>query len=337
MIHKVWERLLGKEGLSIASAKEVKKIVEDFIIPDKINPLAFSSNYEALLRGGIPSARELLGIEKDNQPTPSLPHFTFVANRPLVFPLWFIAAYPDILLWFENVGEEYIEVHGQDEDGLTAFHKKVLGTDSAAPSLKEEDLIDSKGNIRSKNLRNLVQAYKDETGKELETAIKALEDDIYLGYEFLKGLGAESNFTLIATNTTKYYLELTRNYSKRFNSEAAILAAAGLLDAGVYVVIERTINPSEILDMVQKSASLGEEALVDFITQLEIKILKADTPEIDISDIEMACIGERENIVNAIQKTKNEYVSEPIFAAAVSNFMNSSQFAPLRQMLGVTD
>ena len=60
MIRKMWEGLLCKEGLSIASGKEVKEIIEDLIIPDKINPLAFSSNYEALLRGGIPSTEELL-------------------------------------------------------------------------------------------------------------------------------------------------------------------------------------------------------------------------------------------------------------------------------------
>jgi len=337
MIHKVWERLLGKEGLSIASTKEVKKIVEDLIIPDKINPLTFSSNYETLLRGDIPSARELLGIEKDNQATPSLPHFTFVANRPLAFPLWFIAAYPDVLLWFENVGEEYIEVHGQDEDGLTAFHKKALGIDSAAPNLKEEDFLDSKGNIRSKNLKNLVQAYKDETDKELETAIKAPEDDIYLGSELHEAFGTENNFILIATNTTKYYLELTRNYSDRFSDEASLLATAGLLDAQNYVFIEQTVNPSEMLDMAQRSALLGEEALTDFVIALEIKLFKIDNLNIDISDIEMACFGQKESIASAIQKTKKAYVSEPLFASVVSSFMNSSQFKSLRQMLGIKD
>jgi hypothetical protein len=337
MIRKMWEGLLGKEGLSIASVKEVKDIIEDLIIPDKINPLAFSSNYEALLRGGIHSTEELLGIENDTQRTQSLSHFTFVANRPLAFPLWFIAAYPDVLLWFENAGEEYIETHGQDEDGLTGFHKKVLGIDPANLNLKEKDLIDSKGNINSKNLKNLVQSYKDETGKELETAIKSPADDIYLGSELLKAFGAENNFILIAMNTTKYYLELTRNYSNRFSNESTILATAGLLDAQFYVVIQGIMNLSEILDIAKKSALLGEEALIDFIINLEIRIFKIDSPDIDISEIQTVCLGQKKIITEAIQETKKQYVSEPVFASFVSDFMNSSQFKPFRQMLGVND
>jgi len=148
---------------------------------------------------------------------------------------------------------------------------------------------------------------------------------------------ADDNFILIATNITKYYLELTRNYTNRFNDEVSLLAATGLLDAQNYVFIEHTINPSEIFDMAQSSALLGEEALIDFIISLEIKLFKIDNPDIDISDIEMACFGQKESIANAIQKTKKGYVSEPIFASAISNFMNSSQFKPLRQMLGLND
>lgn len=337
MIDKMWGTLLGKEGLSIASEKEVKAIIEDLIIPDRINPLAFSSNYEALLGGGTPSAREFLGLEKGHQPTPSLSYFTLAADRPLAFPLWFIAAYPDVLLWFVNVGREYIKTHGRDYNERGMLELKLLGIDPSDTNLKEEDIFDSEGHNRPHILKNLVQSYKDKSGKELETAIKDIGDDIYLGSQLLEAFGAENNFVLIATNTTKYYLELTRNYSKRFNSEAAILAAAGLLDAGVYVVIERTINPSEILDMAQKSASFGEEALVDFIINLEIKMLATDTPNIDIPAIEMACFGQKESITNAIQETKKEYVSEPIFASVVTSFMNSAQFKPFRQMLGVSD
>jgi len=159
-----------------------------------------------------------------------------------------------------------------------------------------------------------------------------------LGFrEFLKRFWASDNFTFIAANTTKYYLELTRNYSNRFNDEASLMATAGLLDAQTYVFIERTINLSTILDMAKEAALLGEDALVDFITRLEIKIFGVDNPNIGYSDIVMACIGQKENIANAIQRTKKEYVSEPIFALAVSNFMNSSEFESYRQMLGVKD
>jgi len=338
MVDKMWGTLLGKEGLSIAPEKEVKAIIEDLIIPDRINPLAFSSNYEALLRGGMPSAREFLGLEKGHQLTPSLSYFTLAADRPPAFPLWFIAAYPDVLLWFVNVGREYIKTHGQDYNEQGMLELKLLGIDPSDTNLKEEDIFDSEGHNRPHILKNLVQSYKDKSGKELETAIKDIGDDIYLGSQLLEAFGAENNFVLIATNTTKYYLELTRNYSYRFHDEASLLATAGLLDAQNYVFIdEPQISPSEILDMAQKSALLGKEALVDFIINLEIKMLATDTPNIDVPDIEMACFGQKESITNAIQETKKEYVSEPIFASVVTSFMNSAQFKPLRQMLGVSD
>jgi hypothetical protein len=336
-IHKVWGSLLGKEGLAIASGEELKGIINDFIITDKVNPLSFSSNYEALLGGGIPSARELLGTERDNKQTSSLSHFISVVNRPLAFPLWFVAAYPDVLLWFENTGERYIETHGQDEDGLTAFHKRVFRIGAVAPNLKEEDLIDNKGYIRPDILKSLVQSYKDETGKELETAVSKPEDDIYSGAKLLEALGAESNFTLIASNITKYYLELTRNYSKRFSDEVSLLAIAGLLDAQFYVLIEGVISLSEILDMAKKSALLGDEALIDFIINLEVRIFEIDNPDVDISDIEMACFGQKESIAEATQRTKKEYVSEPHFASEAAALMNSPQFESFRQMLGVSD
>jgi len=325
-IYKIWEGVLGEEGLSIASEKEVRKVIEDFIIPDKINPLAFSDNYETLLRGGMPSAREFLGLETGHKPTASLSQFARMIDRPVGMPLWFIATYPDVLLWYDNTVAEYMKTHMLREDSLTLFSAKLCGIDVLSPNLKEEDLVDSEGKIRPNILRNLVESYKDKAGKELETAIKTPEDDIYLGSELLETFGTENNFVLIATNTTKYYLELTRHCSNRFSDEVSLLATAGLLDAKNYIFIEQAINPSEILDMAQRSALLGEEALIDFIINLEIKMFAIDTPNIDISDIEMACIGMKEDIASAIRKTKKQYVSEPIFASAVSNFMNSSQF-----------
>ncbi|NQT31523.1 MAG: hypothetical protein HQ588_04240 [Deltaproteobacteria bacterium] len=162
-------------------------------------------------------------------------------------------------------------------------------------------------------------------------------DDIYLGSELLKAWGADSNFSLIAINTTKYYLELTSNYGNRFSNEVSLLATAGLLDAQNYVFVERTINPKDIFAMAQKSALLGEQALLDFIIHLEIELFKIDTPGMDVSDIEMACFEKRENIAWSIQDTQRKYVSEPLFASTVSGFMDSSQFKSIRQMLGVKD
>jgi hypothetical protein len=334
-IQKIWEDLLGKESLAIAP-EEVKEIIDTLFIPDKIHPETFIANYKALSHD-FSATEILLGIEKKNQPTPSLSHFTHVANRPPAFPLWFIAAYPDVLLWFDNKGKEYIETHGRDYDGQGMLLLNLLGIDPTTPNLEESDILDGEGKSRPNILKNLVKSYKDATGKELETAVSKPEDDIYRGAELLEALGAESNFTLIASNITKYYLELTRNYSKRFSGEVSLLAAAGLLDAQFYVLIEGVISLSEILDMAKKSALLGDEALIDFIINLEARIFEIDSPDVDISDIEMACFGQKESIAEVTQRTKKEYISEPHFASETAALMNSPQFKPFRQMLGVSD
>jgi len=152
------------------------------------------------------------------------------------------------------------------------------------------------------------------------------------------GCFGSDNFTFIATNTTKYYLELTRNYGNRFSDKASLMATAGVLDAQTYIFVERTISLSTILDIAKEAtSSVEEDAFVHFITRLETKIFAVDNPNIALSDIVMACIGQKENIADAIERTKGEYGSERLFASVVGEFMDSSQFAPVRHTLGIKD
>ena len=212
----------------------------------------------------------------------------------------------------------------------------MFGLDLSDPALEQrsDDFVDNEGNPRPNTLRNLIQSYKDRTSRELETAVKTFEEDVYLGSKLLEALGVENNFILIAVNTTKYYLELVRNHSDRFKNEASLLATSGVLDAQYYIV-ELMIKPSEILEMAEWAAPHTEEALLDFITRLEIRLFTIENPSIDRSDMEMACLAQKWAIAEAIERTRNEYVSEPIFASAVSDFMNSPNFGELRRMLGV--
>jgi len=147
----------------------------------------------------------------------------------------------------------------------------------------------------------------------------------------------EDNFTLIATNTTKYYLELDRNYRDRFKNEASLLSAVGLLDAQNYIFIEKTIDLSSVLNMAREVSSNKENALVEFITRLEIAIFQVDNPSVVQADIVDACINKKEDIANAVQRVKEEYLSDPLFSAVVSEFMNSAQFKPYRQILDIAN
>ncbi len=339
MIQKIWEDLFNSSeavGLSIASKEDAEQII-DILIADKIDPQVFLSNLEALLRGGLPSINDFFGVgeKKKHKPTESVSHFTFIVNRRLGIPSWFLAAYPDVMFWLDEQEKKYIKSHNRDYDGWGVKMAKLFGMSIDDGPLNENQIMDSKGKTRPKYLKNLIQSYKDETEKALETAVKNIENDVYLGDEFLKAFGTESNYTFVAENTTKYYLELSRNYGGRFNDESSLLATAGILDAQFYIFIEQKINPMEILYIAKKSFGSGKESLINFIIDLEVKLFKVDTPDLDFDDIKDACEEQRQNIERAIQKVKDEYTSEPRFASEVAAFMNSAKFKPYRKMLGI--
>ncbi len=339
MIHKIWEDLFNSsetEGLSIASKEDVEQII-DILIADKIDPQVFLSNLETLLLGGLPSINDIFGVgeKKKHKPTESVSHFTFIANRRLGIPLWFLAAYPDVMVWLDEQEKKYIKSHNRDYDGWGIKMANLFGINIEDGKLNENQIMDSKGKTRPKYLKNLIQSYKDETGKALETAVKNIENNLYLDDEILKAFGSESDYTFVAENTTKYYLELSRNYGGRFNDESSLLATAGILDAQFYIFIEQKINPMEILYIAKKSFGSGKESLINFIIDLEVKLFKVDTPDLDFDDIKDACEEQRQNIERAIQKVKDEYTSEPRFASEVAAFMNSAKFKPYRKMLGI--
>ncbi|MBU4293915.1 MAG: zinc ribbon domain-containing protein [Actinobacteria bacterium] len=338
MIKKIWKDLFHSseaEGLSIASKEDIEEII-DMLIADKIDPQIFISNLEALLRGGMPSFNDFLGTEEKPKTSKSISSFTFVVNRPMGTPLWFLAGYPDVMNWFNDQEEKHIKSHNRDYDDWETEIAKLWGLDTEDKNINENQIMNSDGKLHPKYCNNLKKHYKETTKKKLEVSVDENSDNnIYLGAELLNMMGAESNFTLIAENTTKYYLELTKNYKNRFNNEVFLLATAGILDAQFYIFMDKTINPAEIIDIAKKAVSSGKDALINFIIKLEIKLFKIDSPAMDISAIENVCIEQKVAILKTIQKTKEKYNSEPRVASEVEVFMNSIKFKPYRKMLGI--
>ncbi len=183
----------------------------------------------------------------------------------------------------------------------------------------------------------------------------------------------KSNFTRIAENTTKYYLELTRNYSNRFNDEVALLTTAGALDAQTYVFVEGSIDLGTISHIAKQAVSkeeleptpyqkmashaelkklkakslvdkiissgekdeLYEDTLFNFIFSLEVEIFTVDSPEFSRSAIELACYEKADTILKAIRRMGNKYRGERLFTLATANLMDSSQFEVIREQLGI--
>jgi hypothetical protein len=333
MIKKIWKDLFHSsevEDLPIASKEDIEEII-DMFIADRIDPEIFISNLEALLRGGMPSLNDFLGTEEKPKTSKSISSFTSIVNRPMGTPLWFLAGYPDVMNWFNDQEEKY-----SDQDGWETEMAKLWGLDAEDENINENQSINSDGKLHPKYCNNLKKHYKETTKKKLEVSVdENSNNNIYLGAELLNMMGAESNFTLIAENTTKYYLELTKNYKNRINNEVFLLATAGILDAQFYIFMEKTINPAEIIDIAKKAVSSGKDALINFIIKLEIKLFKIDNPAMDISEIEKGCIKQKVAILKTIQKTKEKYNSEPRVTLEVEVFMNSIKFKPYRKMLEI--
>ena len=161
----------------------------------------------------------------------------------------------------------------------------------------------------------------------------------------------KSNFTRIAENTTKYYLELKNNYGDRFGDEASLLATSGVLDAQNYVFakspklsIQDLLNMAAIsVETAEESKTLEEEnalphdqlALVEFVVTLEIELFTIDTPFLSRLEITKACYKKTETIVSTVNKTLERYTSDKLFALATTKFMESPEFQPFRKELGI--
>ncbi|MFC2033117.1 hypothetical protein ACFLUB_01165 [Chloroflexota bacterium] len=165
---------------------------------------------------------------------------------------------------------------------------------------------------------------------------KRIIDRLSRGFKIHESTDSWDIFTFIAARVTKYYLEITRNHKDRLNDEVMILASAGLLEEHDY--IEEKISLSQIIKIAKRSVLVKEEALVDFIINLEVELFKVDVPEIDISEISEACFEKRADIEHVVQIVERGYVRETEFSWATTNLMGlieSQKFRGFREALGI--
>jgi len=70
----------------------------------------------------------------------------------------------------------------------------------------------------------------------------------------------KTNFSLIAENTTKYYMELTTRYKERFPDDASLLATAGILDAQNYIFPPSPkIDITDVIELARRCTLKGED------------------------------------------------------------------------------
>jgi hypothetical protein len=149
----MWNKFLDKLNEEEHKTKEFKEIITVFMIPDKISPIKFMANYQALSLDEIDSM--IFGEENDDnvQPSPSFKKLPGVINRSPYWPNWFLAGYPDVANWI------MAKLH-QDPLGIM----KKLGY--SAEKMKAMDPNNSQ--TTNHFLRAIIDLYRSETNNDLE-------------------------------------------------------------------------------------------------------------------------------------------------------------------------
>ena len=263
--------------------------------------------------------------------TLSISKFARFIDRPPSLPLWFLAGFPDVAVW---AGDEQCASFNSsvDEEERIETTAMLLGADlNASQNSDDMNFDNDEGTLRSRYLRNLITNYIRKTGKSLEVAVQeGVEDGLYLGSDLLQMVGEKNNCTLIATMTTKYYLESKRSYGPSFPDETALLSIAGILQATGYIFVTRQLTVAQVIAVAKETEGM-QDRMQEFLIRLETLLLSKDNPESSFEEVHEVCWGEAEEIRRSIQRTMDSYKSEPMIVADVRAVMLSPQFSELRR------
>ncbi|NGP90225.1 hypothetical protein [Fodinibius halophilus] len=142
-IKEYYENLLQEKDLP----DSLKTIVNDFFIPDRVNPEIYDANNEKIINGTM--FKEVSNDEK--LVSPKLKEYSDANGTiPRGIPSWFVAAYPDVTVWFARDG------------GIKEIEKKFDNMNKS--ELIEDDLI------KKEILRKVITLYKEKVNNKLETA-----------------------------------------------------------------------------------------------------------------------------------------------------------------------
>ena len=330
----MWEGLLSPldDNIMVVHEDDLQNVVE-IMVESRIDTQKFFGNLCAFLNSGKSSNVEVpKGWTVPPPTTPSVKHFNWT---PSLYtpgpsgPLWMIAGFPDVLHWLKQ--KLLSAPDPQDAEEICA---RVFGPSS---DNNQQPETNNDGTLRARCYRNLIANYQRETGKTLETAVDGeAENNPYLGQSVLDLLGEDSNFTLVASITTRYYMELKRTYGGRFRDETSLLAMAGILDAKYHIFVTKKIDPSQIIQLACVTEGM-EDRLLEFIIGFEAIVLWPDNPELTPAEVRSACEEQADAIRGSIRRTMDSYTGEPRIANDVRFLMQSPQFADVRRAAGVTE
>jgi len=151
---------------------DIRKAIDGGLLAaDDIDVQKFLPNFDYLARGGAPSLMEFYtGVDENWAVTPSARGMASPLERPPAYPLWFIAAYPDVVTWMCGL---LSEASKQGEDGkLGAAYNAVA--EIVGSGLSDGDTDGSFGEVDIGRLKAIVRVYRSEPGNRLECAMESV-------------------------------------------------------------------------------------------------------------------------------------------------------------------
>ncbi|HWQ22298.1 MAG TPA: hypothetical protein VN478_06195 [Clostridia bacterium] len=314
---RIWENSIAGLPKGDQQAERFEHYAREFFMPDSIGPSVYLANVGALM--------EQADTESGVQPSPSAARMALSTQHPTGFPTWFLAAYPDVALWFASRD-------GLDRQAVDAELTRRSATSGATAS----HLVDENGFFAHVVLRTLIDMYRERTGSVLEcTAPEAdLQEEGATGSTDERALTAQQAVDLMAANITRYERELATSYGERFAGMQPRLVAAGLLQLGYYVLVDHVIPLTTLVHAADESSS-ADDPVVEFVERLEIEVFCAEGGETERKRIEEACHLVRSRILDVVLQTRTDFEQTPSLAPATRNFMENPELEPLRLAVGI--
>ncbi len=314
---RIWENSIADLPKGDQQAEQFEHYAREFFIPDSIAPAIYLANVAALIQ----HSTEESGIE----PTASAARMAQSAERPEGFPIWFLAAYPDVALWFSSQ-------EGSDRTTLDAEVTRRSITEGSPVS----HLVDEHGFFAHAVLRTIIDLYREQTGLTLESMASDadLQEEGTATATDEQALTAQQAVDLMAASITRYERELATSYGDRFLDMQPRLTAAGLLQLGYYVLVDHAIPIAALIHAAEQSVQ-AEDPVVEFVERLDVEVFCAEGGEAERKRVEEACHLLRSRILDVVLQTRADFEEAPSLAQATRNFMEQDQFEPLRQAIGI--
>jgi hypothetical protein len=314
---RIWENSIAGLPKGDPQAEQFAHYAREFFIPDSIAPSVYLANVAALME----QAAEEAGV----QPTASAARMALSSQRPSGFPTWFMAAYPDVAVWF-----------GAQAGPERALVDAEVARRSAASGAPTSHLVDENGFFAHAVLRTLADLYHERTGLDLECVAPAsdMQEEGTDTAAEEEALTAQQAVDLMATNIARYERELAISYGDRFADLRSRLVVAGLLQLGYYVLVDH-VMPLATLAQAADESTTADDPVVEFVERLETEVFCIEGGESERQRVTEACHLLRSRILDMVLLTRSAFKETPTVTRATSNFMEAAEFEPLRQAIGI--